>query len=442
MKRLESLLTERLATLPPAPLWLGFSGGLDSSVLLHALAHLPQARGRGLTALHVCHGLHPDADIWAQRARTFAERLELPFRRADVAVGTIAQEGVEAAARRARYAAFARQLPNPGILALAQHRDDQVETVLLRLLHGAGQEGLAGMRALRPLRGDEARLVWRPLLDCPRAMLVDYAGAHGLDWIEDPANANPGFIRNRLRHAVIPALRAQFPDADARIAASAARLREEADALDHVARRELATQLAHDRSSLACEALRAMPIALRRRLLGFWLDRLDLPRPPPGIWQRIGPELLDARPDANPELVWRGARLRRHRARLFADADTSEPKPDWQLAWDGASTLQLPGTLGTLAFEPAPDTRQDFIVRPRRGGEHLSLRGHRRSLKKLLQEAGIPPWQRRDLPLLFDRDQTLLSVVGHWHSDRFAQWLARHAIRLEHRTDGSGEDIG
>lgn len=428
MNTLTEHLAQALETLPAGELWVGFSGGLDSSVLLHALAAIPMARARSLTALHVCHGLQPEAATWAEHADRFAATLVLPFRRVDVVVSGIAEEGVEAAARRARYTAFAQHLPSPGNLALAHHRDDQVETVLLRLLHGAGHEGLAGMRTLRTLGRNDARLLWRPLLDRPRAELENYAHEHGLEYIEDPANVHPAFVRNRLRHDVLPTLRAAFPDADARIIAAARRLREEADALDGIAADLLEEHLDAAEHSLACAALRSLPSALARRLIGAWLDRLGLPRPPPGIWARILPELVDARPGAEPILAWHGARLRRHRDRLHADDDAPDPVPDWSLHWDGTTPLALPGGLGTLAFTPPLTAPEAFVVRPRRGGEVLLLRGHRRPVKKLLQEAGIAPWQRARLPLLFDATGALLSVAGRWNSDPF-----RATLQATHR---------
>ena len=430
MNTLTEDLAQALETLPAGALWVGFSGGVDSSVLLHALAAIPLARERGLTVLHVCHGLQPEAAAWAEHAGRFAAALGLPFRRVDVVVSGIAEEGVEAAARRARYAAFAQHLPSPGNLALAHHRDDQVETLLLRLLHGAGHEGLAAMRVLRSLGRNDVRRLWRPLLDRPRAELERYAHDHDLDCIDDPSNLQPVFARNRLRHEVLPTLRAMFPDADARIAASARRLREEADALDLVAINLLDEQLDATEHSLACAAFRTLPPALARRLIGAWIDRLGLPRPPPGIWPRILPELIDARPDAEPVLAWRGARLRRHRDALHADENAPDPVPDWSLPWDGTTPLVLPNRLGTLIFTPPLADPATFVVRLRRGGEMLFLRGHRRRVKTLLQEAGVAPWQRAQLPLLFDATGTLLSIAGRWNSDTFQASLQATHSRL------------
>lgn len=422
------LLAQRIDALPAGALWVGFSGGLDSTVLLHALAQLPQARARGLTALHVDHGSSALSAQWAAHCREVAARLAVGFLTQRPVIEQVQALGLEAAWRRARHAVFIERLPSPGVLALAQHRDDQVETLLLRLLHGAGSEGLAGMRALRPLRaGERARWLWRPLLELPRAALEDYASAHGLRWVEDPANADPRHARSRLRTAVLPALRAAFPDADARIADAAARLDAESRVLDTAARDLLDAALdARDRS-LACAPLRAAPAPLVRRAFGHWLDSLGLPRPPPGVWAVLGEDLLDARQDASPELRWAGARVRRHRDRLHAGSDGAAlaPKP---APWNGLQPLPWAGR--SLAFEPLLRAPRAFLVRTRAGGETLALRGRHRSVKKLLQEAGLPPWERACLPLLFDESGALCAIGARWLSDAFAQELRALGVRL------------
>ena len=311
----------------------------------------------------------------------------------------------------------------------------------MRLVHGAGLEGLAGMRSLRPLRRDDPRLLWRPLLDVPRAELEAYAQQHALSYVDDPANAHPDYTRNRMRHTVLPALRSAFPQGEAGIVAAALRLREEADALDHLARTALRQHEDPAERSLACAGLREMPTALRRQVIGVWLDTHGLPRPPPGIWAQLQPDVLDARLDSEPVLAWRGARLRRFRDHLYADDGVEEPSSNWSLEWDGKTALALPNGMGTLDFLPAHeapigadgaglDASSRFVVRDRRGGETLRLNGHTQAVKKLLQHAGVPPWQRTRLPLVFDHTGELLSIAGRWNSDDFSLWLQKRHIRL------------
>ncbi len=433
MSALDECLAQRLAALPEGELWVGFSGGLDSTVLLHALARIPAARARRLTALHIDHDSSALSAQWAAHCSEVAARLGVAFATRRPVIEGIDALGLEAAWRRARHAVFSELLPSPGVLALAHHRDDQVETLLLRLLHGAGSEGLAGMRALRPLRsGESVRWLWRPLLDIPRAVLEAYARDRGLSFVDDPANADPRHARTRLRAAVLPALRSAFPDADARIADAAARLRAESDALDDAARALLDEALDTHDASLACAPLRAAPAATLRRGVGRWLDDLGLPRPPSGVWAVLRDELLDARPDATPELRWNGARVRRHRDRLFADPDDDAPAPA-PTRWDGRNPLAWSGR--RLSFDPPLRESRAFSVQPRAGGETLVLRGRHRSVKKLLQESDFPAWQRARLPLLFDMSGALCAVGACWLSDDFARWTQAQGTCLRWSAD-------
>lgn len=423
---LPAALTDALATAPGGPLCVGFSGGLDSSVLLHGLAQLPAAQARGLRALHVDHGLHPDSSHWAEHCAAFCAALALPLQVLKVEVHQIEQLGLEAAARQARYAAFAANQASGELLALAQHRDDQAETLLLRLLHGAGHEGLAGMRALRPFAQG---WLWRPLLGHARTELERYAAQHALQWIEDPANRDPRHARNHLRHAVLPALAARWPDATARIAAAAARLREEADVLDDVTEAALAQAQGVDPATLATAVVRAQAPALRRAVIGRWLDRLGLPRPPPGVWHRLEPDLLDARIDATPLLAWRGAELRRYRDLLYAMAPLAALDIDWTRAWNGAEPLVLPPGFGCFALDP-PQPLAPMTVTPRRGGERLCQPGVRRALRTLLQDLGVPPWTRDRLPLLYAADGELLAAGDLVLAPAFAERLRAADARL------------
>ncbi|KLD74514.1 tRNA(Ile)-lysidine synthetase, partial [Xanthomonas hyacinthi DSM 19077] len=202
----------------PAAVLVGLSGGLDSSVLLHALAQQPQYRRAGLRALHVHHGLHADADAWADHCAAFCAALAIPLQVRRVQVPRDGGHGLEAAARQARRTAFAQALAAGEWLALAQHRDDQAETFLLRALRASGADGLA---AMQPLRDFAHGMLWRPLLALPRSDLHAYAQRHALRWIEDPSNADPGFDRNFLRLQLLPLLRQRWPHADAALARSA-----------------------------------------------------------------------------------------------------------------------------------------------------------------------------------------------------------------------------
>lgn len=253
-------------------------------------------------------------------------------------------------------------------------------------------------------------------------MLHTYAKTHQLAFLDDPANHDPRHARVRLRKTVLPALRDTFPETDARIAAAAMRLREEADALHTVAREFLATHRHPHDASLPANELAALPNALRRDAVARWLDDLKLPRPPAAIWPRLVPELINAAADAQANLHWRGVQLRRHRGRIFAFAPF-DAAPSFALDWDGTAPLQLSNGLGTLALDPAPTQPQHWQVRLRTGGERIRISGVNRSLKHLMQEAALPPWQRGRLPLLFDADGQLLAAGACWRADGFTSRL-------------------
>ncbi|HEU0276220.1 MAG TPA: tRNA lysidine(34) synthetase TilS [Rhodanobacteraceae bacterium] len=426
-------LRRRLAAAKPGALCVGFSGGPDSTALLHALSQLPEARALALRALHVDHGLHAQSPIWARRCADFCAALDVPMTIAIVQVDTTRGEGVEAAARRARYVAFATALRVGEWLVLAHHRDDQVETVLLKLLRGAGPEGLAGMRELRPFaRG----WLWRPLLDTPRATLATHVVAHQLATIDDPANADPRFRRNRIRHALLPALREAFPDADRALVHAARLCRAAADYLGTAAQSAV-TALQRVAGTLDAAGWLELPDALRAPVLDAWLRGHGLPAPPDAARAELERQAATAADDGVPRVDWAGVEVRVWGGRLHAMPPLAQPPVDWQAPWEG-SPLALPAGGGTLELWPIAGATHLFrgpglpvaTVRLRRGGERLKPAGdlHTRSLRDLFQRARIPPWTRARCPLVYIGDE-LVAVADLWASDRGAEWFDARAGR-------------
>ena len=427
MKRtLPAHLAAALAEIPDAVLCVAYSGGPDSTALLHALAQLPAARERGLRALHVDHGLHADSAAWAEQCRRFCAGLELPCEVVRVHVESQRGEGVEAAARHARYAAFAAQLRAGEALLLAHHRDDQAETVLLKLLRGAGPEGLGGMRERRPLG---AGTLWRPLLhDITRAQLHDYVVAHGLPCIDDPSNADTRLARNQLRHEILPRLAAHWPQATDSILHSAALNRAAADALrTHWL---AAFDALHDAASRSLDAAGWLALApgLREPLLDHWLRARGLPAPTTAQRAQIERQCA-ARPGQSPCIRWPGAELHVWKGRLWARAPRPAIDPSWRAPWQGESLALPDGGQLTMDNEharlPAPLT-----VRLRQGGERIRPAGdaHTRELRDLFQQAALPPWQRLACPLLYE-DDTLVAVADRWCSARGRQLFAAAGSR-------------
>jgi tRNA(Ile)-lysidine synthase len=303
-----------LERLPPGALAVAFSGGMDSSVLLHALAQLPSSRARGLRAVHIDHGLHAHSANWAEHCRAFAASVEVPLQVVRVRVERAAGAGPEDAARRARYASFAQELRPGEILALAQHRGDQAETVLLKLLRGAGPEGLGAMRTLRQYGNG---YLWRPLLDLPRAALADYANVHALRWIDDPSNAHTHLSRNFLRHEIVPRLTRHWPQAETALAHSATWLRAAADYVDAQSASALASLRGDEPAALDWRGWLALPDALRDPVLRRWLRECGLEEPAHFHVAELERQLL-APNDRHPCVTFDNTQLRRDRNFLRA----------------------------------------------------------------------------------------------------------------------------
>ncbi|MEJ5058592.1 MULTISPECIES: tRNA lysidine(34) synthetase TilS [unclassified Pseudomonas] len=397
---------------------IAFSGGLDSTVLLHLLANLAKSESLpALSAIHVHHGLQAAADAWPKHCQAVCESLEVPLQVVRVQVQPGAS--VERAARDARYSAFAEVTQANEVLLAAQHRDDQAETLLFRLLRGAGVRGLSGMPRQRPLGKG---YLLRPLLDASRAELEAYAAVHQLSWIEDPSNLDRQFSRNYLRHQVFPALTARWPQAMTTMARSAAHLSEAQGLLDELAQIDLNNANATVPGgssvhafewlgvpSLELSTLVELSAARQRNALRYWLEPLTR-LPDSDHWSGWN-NLRDATGDARP--VWRLADGEMHRSGgrgwwLSGSWLCVVPAVG---AWpDPARPLTLPKN-GVLTLKgQIPDG--PLHIRYRQGGEMMELpgRGHR-DLKRLLNERGVPTFVRGRLPLLFKGEQ-LLAVAN------------------------------
>ena len=427
-KHLTQFLATRLR--PGDRLGVAFSGGRDSLVLLDALHRL--ARGQTaagelprfvLSAVHVNHGLSANAADWARFCAAFCAERELPLEIVELGQIDAAGEGLEAAARRLRYAAFARCRTD--WLALAHHRDDQAETLLMRLLRGAGVAGAAGIpveRALAAQMPDAPRLI-RPLLDLPRSLLSDYAAQHGLRWIEDESNADCRHRRNFLRHRILPQLATAFPGADAALARAAGHFAEARQLLDELALIDR-ERLAPAGGALPLAAFNALPAPRARNLLRHELHACGLPAPDSRWLEEARRQLAAASPETCVELP--SAALRVFRG--FLHLLPARPEPPLRLAWPasladcvpcsaaltldwGGETLSIRATVGA-GISRARLLQGEVCFTRRQGGERLQPdpRRPRRSLKKLLQESGLPPWQRERLPLLWSGEQ--LAWVG------------------------------
>jgi tRNA(Ile)-lysidine synthase len=403
---------------------IAFSGGLDSTVLLHLLATLSKTQSLpALNAIHVHHGLQTVADAWPEHCRSVCAALGVPLQVVRVQVEPGAS--LERAARDARYRAFTETVQANEVLLTAQHRDDQAETLLFRLLRGAGVRGLSGMPRQRPL--GKGHLL-RPLLDVTRAELEAYASEQGLSWIEDPSNEDRQYSRNYLRHQVFPGLTSRWPQAVATMARSAAHMSEAQALLDDLA--DIDLRLASTLSdfdwlglpSLELAALQKLSVARQRNALSRWLEPRT--RPPDSDHWSGWDDLRDATGDARP--IWRLAQGELHRAGgrvWWLSGAWLNPLPVAGTWLDPALPLVLPGN-GVLTLRgKIPDG--PVQIRYREGGEVMALPNRRhRDLKRLLNENAVPSFVRGRLPLLY-KDGHLLAVanlkgldggaIGDWH---------------------------
>jgi tRNA(Ile)-lysidine synthase len=412
-------LQATLATVKAKRLWVGLSGGLDSTVLLHAVAqlNLPQP----LHACHIHHGLSDYADEWQQHCQVLCEELQVPLitRQVDVELDG---SGLEDAARKARYAVFVDVLEAGDVLLLAHHLDDQAETLLLRLMRGAGPKGLGAMDEQRSIG---AAQLLRPLLSRPRAELEVYAQLHQLSWIDDDSNSDESLDRNYLRHQVMPLLEDRWPGFSQRWSQSA-RLCRSQDQLGEALALDDLEQLdgRRDRAgvSLSLPALQALPLTRRQLLLRAWCDQQGVAMPSLAQLQQVEQQLIDHRQDSEAEVQWDNVSLRCFRQRLYLYRTPSPIEP-LSVDWDLAQPLPLSGgaTLSATAAGRGLSPGHTYHVRWRQGGERCKpyQRKHSQTLKKLLQEYEVAPWLRDRVPLIYVGDE--IAAVGDlWICSDFA----------------------
>jgi tRNA(Ile)-lysidine synthase len=393
---------------------IGLSGGMDSVVLLDLLHARRAAKQLSLSAIHVNHQISTQAGEWEEFCRLLCEGygVALTVERVEV---TADGSGIEAAARRLRYRAFATV--DADFVALAHHLDDQVETFLLQLLRGAGPKGLSGMPVVRQQEladKDKAAppLIFRPLLELRRSQIEAYAKARHLVWVDDDSNADSRFDRNYLRNELLVRLDARFPGYRETLARAARNLADHALLAEELARIDAQSL---DRSAVSAERLRQLSDARALNLLRQLFADQGLQMPPRVRLEEALRQCRDAGRDAEIQVTFGDARLRCYRDRVELVVHSAAIPVDWQSRWDGHHELMLPDGLGTLRSRAVIGegiARRHFeiraaTVRGRSGGERMKPGENRprRALKSLLQEHAIPPWERSRMPLVFFGEQ-------------------------------------
>lgn len=427
---------DALAPLHAAPgehaFCVALSGGLDSSVLLHAAVRAGIAP---LRAIHVNHQLNERAADWARHCERLCAALGVPLLVRTVDVSRAGGEGPEAAARLERYRALAAALQPGEAVFTAHHRDDQAETVLINLLRGAGVAGLRGIPARSVVLGCQ---VVRPLLELPRTALRAYAEEVGLSWVEDPSNRDARIARSFLRNEVMPKLTARWPGAAVTIARASRLCGESAELVDALAQLDARRLVRRGRIDLG--ALRVLGAARQANVLRF-LCRQRLGSVPPEERLREGlQQLLNAGPDRNPLLAWPGGEIRRYRDALYVQRPLGPPPRGHELRIPARAGcgLDIGEPLGRLRLVrargqglAAARTGPELVLRFRAGGERLRPAGTKvtRELKNLLQERGVVPWMRERIPLLY-AGESLVAVAGLWVADEFAAVGTEPGLRV------------
>jgi len=402
---------------------VGLSGGVDSVVLLHLLHRLSGRFSWHLSAIHVHHGISPSADRWAEFCADLCARYQIDLHTERVDITPLREHGIEGAARKLRHAAFARQTCD--FVALAHHADDQAETLLLQLLRGAGVRGASAMPQLAARNGTVTLV--RPLLHCSRREILEYAAEHQLPWIEDESNTDDRYPRNFLRHRVLPLLGERFPVYRDTLSRSAQHFAEANRLLDELAQLDGAHAI--DGATLSVQVLLTLGPVRAKNLLRYFLHRLGAPMPQSAQLDDMLAQVCGARQDAAVCVSYGDWQVRRYRGKIHALRAPGEFDRYMVLYWHGEEELDWPALDARLLFDRKCDVtdagpgssaislprlqRAPVTLRVRQGGESLRLHpaASTRSLKNLLQELLIPPWQRDRLPLLYCGEE-LACVAG------------------------------
>ncbi|MFD1009044.1 tRNA lysidine(34) synthetase TilS [Oceanisphaera ostreae] len=421
-----------MSELPPkASLVVGFSGGLDSTVLLALAARLAKDGGIAVRALHIAHGLQSAATAWPAHCIQVAERLGIACQTIRVQVKLGPRVSVEAAARDARYLALADAMQPNEILLTGHHQDDQAETLLLALKRGAGIAGLAAMPKQKPFGPGQQ---WRPLLSCSRLSLEAYAQEQNLSWVEDPSNSDNAFDRNFLRNCVLPRLLAQWPSFNETLSRSTELCAEQMSLAQEVAEQDLPALL-NTAGGLVINGLQALSSARRANVLRHWLQ-LHHVHPSRSQLQAIWQEVAQARIDANPEVRLGESKICRYQGALYVPMPMAEPQPlaslmadQWQSCGVGQLKLSAVSQGADLNAELDPGHMRIEFQIPGLRAQPVGRVGSR-PLKKLWQEYGVPPWQRAHIPLLMQGD-ALVAALGLFVCQEYSTSPAEAGWRME-----------
>lgn len=403
-------------------LYIAFSGGMDSHVLLHLCASVTAFKEK-ITAVYVDHGLQKEAESWPKHCQTTAAELGVSFIALRVNASTRQGESPEEAARNARYKALKPLVDIDDLLLLAHHKEDQLETVLLQLFRGSGLRGLSGI----PKRIEFGKgFIMRPLLEVSKLDMTDYAEKQQLNWVEDPSNQACNFDRNFMRHTILPLLKQRWPSLDKTVSRSAQHCSDAQQLLTESLRDLFNLAYNPFDQSIELKKLEALTSRQLNWVLRHWFETLRLKPPRQKVLQAIVEQLIQAAEDAIPKIQHQDHLILRYKQKLFClSAQTFQREPN-RIVWPTQNTvLRLANGYSLTLVEAESGISKKLwhtakvTVSSRQGGEKIKLPGRKNhhDLKKLYQEAQIPPWERDVRPLVFLNEQ-LAAIAGLW----VAEW--------------------
>ncbi|MBC3906400.1 tRNA lysidine(34) synthetase TilS [Undibacterium umbellatum] len=423
---------------------VAYSGGLDSTVLLSLAMNYCRRSDIPLFAFHVHHGLSSNADAWLEHCRASCVAAGISFQSECIQVSRDSGDGVEASARKGRYLALGRMSKNTGtpLILAAHHQDDQAETLLLQLLRGSGVAGMSGMDVCHRapnLFGHDEVMLGRPLLTEKRSTLEAYASQQGLNYIEDESNTDQRYLRNAIRHSVMPVLEALSPGYSERIARSATHFQAAQDLLLEVAQQDFVNCTYE--TGLAIAAMRALSPARRDNLFRYWFSRAGVRMPTTSRLQEMQSQLFDGREDARITVHHDTIAIHRYKDTVYLSDQQAEVAEEGRLqefVWQGQAYIHFPEFAGSLYFDQSVHgleaswlQSQALSLHLRRGGERLKLAENRstRDMKSHFQSLRIPFWQRERLPYV-SIGQDLLFAAGVGMQSRFCQAAPGACISL------------
>ena len=407
---------------PPKHIYIGYSGGVDSHVLLHLCASNLKLKPL-ITAVYVHHGLQIAADAWAEHCQKTASLLGVHCQVLRVNAKPTHGESPEEAARNARYSALQTLMNSDDVLMVAQHRDDQIETVLLQLLRGSGLRGLSAMP--ESIFFGQGSLL-RPLLNIAKSTIDAYAQTHGLSWVEDPSNQSQDYDRNYLRNTILPLLKQRWPACDKTVARSARHCADAQVVISAVSEQLFLHVFNNDDQTLSISQLTTYPIHKQALIIRHWFQYLKLKMPSSAFIARVQTEILSSRVDSDPIVSRQHYEVRRYRDKLYC-LSTVVPEQFATVTWPaGQLSLAISNDKTLICLPSSTGINRELWqqatikVCARQGGEKIRLPGRsgHHTLKKLFQEADIPTWERENLPLVYI-DGQLAAVADLWVSADF-----------------------